>query len=302
MIFFLKIMRRGVSVLSFVLFCLPAIFCQQEGADSIRNRFNQYGGQYLQEKLYVHTDRSFYLAGEIIWFKIYDVDGGSNRPLDLSKMAYIEVISADQKALVQAKIQLANGTGSGSFFLPLSFNSGVYKIRAYTNWMKNYSPDYFFEKPVTIVNSLKTLGISQAVNTSAFDIQFFPEGGNLVDGIQSKIAFRIVDQNGKGVDCRGAIIDQNGDTIVQFRPLKFGIGHFYFTPSVNKKYKAGRRPARRKASLNPALTKSARSRSSTTRAAPEDVRPVPRRAPSRMTHRRRISAKATARCATSRAG
>ena len=237
-VFFLKLMRRGVFVFSFVLFCLPAIFCQQEAADSIRNQFEQYGGQYLQEKLYVHTDRSFYLAGEIVWFKIYDVDGGSNRPLDLSKMAYIEVISADQKALVQAKIQLTNGTGSGSFFLPLSVNSGVYKIRAYTNWMKNYSPDYFFEKPLTIVNSLKTLGISQAVNTSAFDIQFFPEGGNLVNGIQSKIAFRIVDQNGKGVDCRGAITDQNGDTIVQFRPLKFGIGHFYFTPSGDKKYKA----------------------------------------------------------------
>jgi hypothetical protein len=237
-VLFLKIMRIGLFILFSVFFALPAIFCQQDVADSIRSRFDQFGQQYLQEKVYVHTDRSFYLAGEIIWFKIYDVDGGFNRPLDLSKMAYIEVVGGDQKALLQAKILLTNGTGSGSFFLPVSFNSGVYKIRAYTSWMKNFSPDYFFEKPLTIVNSLKTLGVRQAVSASAFDIQFFPEGGNLVSGIQSKVAFRIVDQNGKGVDCRGAITDQKDDTIVQFRPLRFGIGHFYFTPSADKKYKA----------------------------------------------------------------
>ncbi|MBK5271599.1 MAG: hypothetical protein JJE22_11370, partial [Bacteroidia bacterium] len=64
------------------------------------------------------------------------------------------------------------------------------------------------------------------------------EGGNLVQGLESRIGFRIVDQTGKGMECRAVLIDQNNDTIVRFQPLKFGIGHFNLKPLQGNNYKA----------------------------------------------------------------
>jgi len=127
--------------------------------------------------------------------------------------------------VLQTKIALDKGTGNGSLYIPLSFNSGFYRLRAYTNWMKNFDAGYYFEKPVTIVNSLKNLN-KQAELSRNFDLQFFPEGGNLVQGIQSKVAFKIVDQSGKGIDCKGSVVNKNNDTVATFQTFKFGIGNF----------------------------------------------------------------------------
>ena len=214
------------------------IFCQSGTLDNIAASVNSYQKQNLQEKIFVHTDKSFYVAGEIIWFKIYNVDGASYQLLDVSKVAYIEIIGKDQKPVLQAKISLKGGLGDGSFYLPFSINSGNYILRAYTNWMKNFSPDYFFEKNITIINTTKKLGLRPKTDSVNYDVQFFPEGGNLINDIESKVAFKTVDRSGNSVDFDGIIIDQHNDTVIKFHPLKFGIGNFSFTPAAGNQYKA----------------------------------------------------------------
>lgn len=126
----------------------------------------------FEEKLFVHTDKNFYLAGEIIWFKIYNVDGVRHQPTDMSKIAYLEIIDKDNKPVMQGKIALKKGKGNGSFYLPSSVNSGNYRLRAYTRWMKNFSADHYFQKPVTIVNSLKPIPVADTV-TPRYQVAFF---------------------------------------------------------------------------------------------------------------------------------
>ena len=84
------------------------------------------------------------MAGEIVWFKLYIVNAFTNAPLELSKVAYVEILDSANKHLLQAKIFLTRAEGNGSFYLPVNLNSGTFKFRTYTNWMKNFSPDYFF--------------------------------------------------------------------------------------------------------------------------------------------------------------
>ncbi len=141
--------------------------------NSLRNTNNNSH----QEKMYVHTDKNFYLAGELLWFKIYNVDGAQYQPADLSKIAYVEILDKDNKPVMQAKIALSNGKGNGSFYLPVSVNSGNYKLRAYTNWMKNFTAASYFEKPLTIVNTLKTLATPAVEhdNSNNTTLHFFPE-------------------------------------------------------------------------------------------------------------------------------
>lgn len=192
----------------------------------------------LHEKIYVHTDKNFYLAGEIVWFKVYYVDGDLHRPLELSKVAYVEVLDKSNKAVMQAKIHLEKGTGNGSFYLPSSVNSGNYKFRAYTNWMKNFDPEFFFEKNITLVNSLKPLGVKQAPIAYKYDLQFMPEGGSMVNGLESRVAFKLTDQFGNGHAFKGILVNNISDTLANFEPVKFGMGSFLFTPKKDVVYKA----------------------------------------------------------------
>jgi hypothetical protein len=234
-IFKMQLIKKKL-ILSICLSSVLQMFGQQN-LDGIQTAFQEYSNRTLTEKLFTHTDKDFYLAGEIIWFKIYVVNGDDNKPIDLSKVAYVEVLDKDHRSVLQGKIALEKGTGSGSLYIPVSFNSGVYRLRAYTNWMKNFDPGYYFEKPVTIVNSLKNPN-TPATARRNYDLQFFPEGGNLVQGIQSKVAFKIVDQSGKGIDCKGFVVNKNNDTVVTFQPFKFGIGNFLLTPEAGNDYRA----------------------------------------------------------------
>src|SRR6185312_6435399 len=202
----------------------------------VQNSFNLYKQSALQEKIFVHTDKTTYLPGEILWFKVYCVDGYDHKPLNLSKVVYVDVLDNAQTPIIQAKVLMKNGSGSGSLYIPVSITNGNYRLRAYTNWMKNFSPDLYFEKVITLINPLKSPETPIKQTAAAYDIQFFPEGGNLVAGITSKVAFKAVGSNGKGVTATGAIIDQRNDTVASFRSLKFGMGSFSFTPAVNNSY------------------------------------------------------------------
>ncbi|CAM3699026.1 hypothetical protein MUGA111182_03815 [Mucilaginibacter galii] len=206
----------------------------------VKSRFDAYQRTALQEKLYVHTNKNFYLTGEILWFKVYNVDGSFNRPFDMSKVAYVEVLNADHTPVMQAKIVLKDGVGSGSIYVPAAIANGNYTFRAYTSWMKNFSPEYFFEKSITIVNAQKSPEEAVVVNNKADDdVQFFPEGGHLVKGLNGKVGFKVTATTGKGVPAfMGAIVDQKNDTVVRFKPLKFGIGSFDFLPVAGNTYKA----------------------------------------------------------------
>ncbi|HMK18270.1 MAG TPA: hypothetical protein VK492_08725 [Chitinophagaceae bacterium] len=228
--------KRHFFVFMICLSFALSAFCQHD-LNEIQSSFNEYKNYSLREKIFTHTDKDLYVAGDIVWFKLYVVNADDNKLIDLSKLAYVEILNADQKPIVQTKVQLDKGVGNGSLYLPVSLNSGVYKFRAYTNWMKNFDAAYFFEKSITIINTLKTLKIEEPIS-NFYDVQFFPEGGNLVQTIQSRVAFKITDRTGKGINCKGFLVRNNNDTITEFQPLKFGIGNFSFTPETGSTYKA----------------------------------------------------------------
>lgn len=210
-----------------------------QNTSQISDSFNKYSQDAVQEKIFVHTDKNAYMTGEILWFKAYAVDAAYHKLLGLSKVVYVDVLDDRQNAIIQTKIEMKNGLGSGSVYVPVSAGNGNYKLRAYTSWMKNFSADYYFEKSITIVNPLKSPEVQAKAQSLAYDVQFFPEGGSLVAGINSKVAFKVTTSDGKGLsEYRGSIVDQKSDTVARFRPLKFGIGSFLFTPEAGNTYKA----------------------------------------------------------------
>jgi hypothetical protein len=229
-------MKRTTTFLLFLLSL--AVHAQEPVPAALRNDLDFYRSSRLQEKLFVHTDKEFYLTGEICWFKVYAVDGVTHRPLDLSKVAYLEWLDKNNKPVLQAKIGLGKGHGDGSLYLPMTLRSGNYKLRAYTNWMKNYGVDWYFEKEMTIVNARRSAETPVTPIPLQYHVSFFPEGGHLVESLENKIAFRITDQYERGVECSGVTTEDEQDTIARFRPYRFGIGSFQLTPRPGHHYRS----------------------------------------------------------------
>ncbi len=230
-----KPLKIALLTATFSLFLLN---CSAQVVQELQNSFNLYKQSSLQEKIYVHTDKTVYLPGEILWFKVYCVDGNDHKPLNMSKVVYVEILDNSQSPVAQAKVLMKNGSGDGSLYIPVTVNNGNYRFRAYTNWMKNFSPDFYFEKQITLVNPLRSPEPLVTDAGAAYDVRFFPEGGNLVSGLKSTVAVKVVGKNGRGAAFTGVIVDQHNDTTARFASLKFGMGSFVFSPAAGNTYKA----------------------------------------------------------------
>lgn len=224
--------------IALVLFFGVKNFAQTENTNSVNTLFENYVSNNFQEKIFVHTDKNFYLSGETIWFKVYNNDAFANSLSPISKIAYVELIDANNKPLLQVKINIEEGMGNGQLQLPLSLPSGNYLFRTYTNWMKNFSEELAFKKIISVVNVFEKPEVDTAKKSIEYDVQFFPEGGNLVNNIQSKIAFKAVNNFGKGINFQGKIINQTNEVVVAFSPQQLGIGSFVFTPNNSNTYQA----------------------------------------------------------------
>lgn len=230
-------MRTALTIFILALLLGKAV-AQSTGTNTVvAAAFERYRANAYTEKTFAQTDKEDYLAGEIIWWKLYCVDGIVHQPSLLSKLGYVELIDAQGKPALQAKAALDKGFGEGSFFLPVTLPSGDYELRAYTQWMKNDGAAYFFRKSVRIINPFRNAAAVLTPAAEPFDIQFFPEGGKLIEGLPSRVAFQV---KGKQDPAKAniTIVNGNGDTITHSSVLHDWIGSFNLTPAAQQQYKA----------------------------------------------------------------
>jgi hypothetical protein len=238
---FLAMSKQSNILKAIFLFALLSLsensaWAQQNLLDTLSEKFNLYRQKNLQEKLYVHLDRTNFITGETMWFSIYCVNGTTHRSLAISKVAYIEILDRNNKPVVQGKVELKNSAGNGSLFIPASLNSGSYTVRAYTSWMKNSNPEFYFHQAISIINPFRDPEKAKDKPSANYDAQFLPEGGYLVDGIPGTVGYRVTNATGRGIDFKGCVINSARDTLVRFSPKQFGIGSFSITPSATETY------------------------------------------------------------------
>lgn len=226
------------SIYKIVAFLL--VSCQlnvfgQAAKDAVAKFNNEQ--KFLAEKIYVHTDKQQYFVSDFLWFKLYNFKGVGKGFSDLSKVAYVELVDGSGVPKLQTMVSLKAGRGNGSLELTKTLETGAYTLRAYTNLMKNGGSELFFEKKLTIINPSLNLSLASDKKRS-YDVTFFPEGGDLIEGIPANVAFKAINQNGEGISLKGIIIDDRNDTAATFSTLKYGIGKFFLPLRAGRSYKA----------------------------------------------------------------
>ncbi len=208
--------------------------------DRLLNRLSLYAQQYPSEKVYLHTDRSVYLPGETIWVKGYLFDGSSHAADSASGVLYVDLVDPSaQRVLLHSSLRVTGSHAPGQLLLPDSLRAGHYLLRGYTGWMRNFPEEFLFTKTLTLLQPNHPLPTPPLARP---DVQFLPEGGQLVAGLESRVAFKAVGASGGYVDVEGYVVDAKNDTLVGFSSQHLGMGYFSIKPEPGQAYTAFVRP------------------------------------------------------------
>ena len=205
-------------------------------------QLNNYLRQAPEEKAYLHFDKPYYMAGETVWFKAYLFDAAQHGIDSVSRILYVDLVQPEKGTILKhLTLKCTSGTTNGEIKLDEKLPEGVYTLRAYTQYMRNFSDDFFFKKELKIWqkkdNKTPNEGDMKAFSLVA-DCPFFPESGNLVAGVLSRVGFKAVNKMGRGLDIEGCILENNTDTLTFFKSEHLGMGMLSFTPQMGKTYRA----------------------------------------------------------------
>jgi hypothetical protein len=221
-----------------VFFCLSIGSIYGQSADSAVSKLDRFHRLTPIEKVYLHTDREVYSYDETIWFSVYLVEGIRHMASNLSSLVYVDLIDPSQRIVTTLPIRIVDGKGAGDFFLPDSIAEGTYQLRAYTNYMRNFDPDFLFTKQIKLVGLSRESLSDPPQRNSDIDFQVFPEGGHLIAEQLNYVAFKVTDNQGRGIDLEGEIRDETGASVAQFVTAHLGMGRFQVTPSSGTRYVA----------------------------------------------------------------
>ena len=146
------------SVLAFALISLFSFAFIPKGVDpvdKIVTALQRWNDTNPQEKVYLHTDKPYYVVGDTIWFKAYVTIGNKHQLSAMSGALYVDLISEGDSIATALKLPVTAGMSKGNFVLAdSSFREGNYRIRAYTQWMRNAGSGYYYDKMFAIGNSV----------------------------------------------------------------------------------------------------------------------------------------------------
>ena len=203
-------------------------------SQSIDSTLKVYADHFGQEKIHIHFDKDAYLPGETIWMKAYFLSG--SKPSERSKNIYFDWTDNNGNLLMHSVSPILEGGSTSSFIIPAGFRSGVVHVKAYTQWMLNFDSDFLFNKDIPVLAMWD--GTIQNQEKMVGNISFFPEGGDLVNGLNSVVAFEANDQHGRPLNIKGLIKNSNNEVIDSFATLHEGMGIFRLRPQTNEKYAA----------------------------------------------------------------
>ena len=204
---------------------------------NLSNSLIDYYKKYPQEKIFVHTDQNVYFGGQTIWYKAYVLAYG--KPSQLSKILYVRLSDSHGKLIKWDKHPVLKSTAHGNINLPDSLPTGLYQLQAFTAWMLNFDKDGLYHQNIYVQNVRDTANHAIPVGANKrYHINFFPEGGELVEGNVCSVAFKAADGNGMPIVVSGDVIDNNKNILAKLATVHDGMGSFKLEPYASTSYSA----------------------------------------------------------------
>ncbi len=241
------------------------------------DRLARFGSGVPQEKVFLHLDNTCYFVGDTIWYAAYTRRTDKGTPSDISGVLYVELINQDGYLVERQLVEMRHGRGHGNFAIADTLYAGYYELRAYTRWQLNwgitekehttYAEDWFYDKsmakefyrdyeklysrvipvydrprqPGELYRDMTTRPMRRYYSSGgkepAPQLRFYPEGGHLVAGVPSRVAFEAVTESGEALD--GTLTFSNADLAQKATPtVGRGRGLLTLTAEAGRTYEA----------------------------------------------------------------
>lgn len=195
-------------------------------------------------EVYINTSKGIYETMEDCWFKAYVLDAQMHTPVDLDKTLYVQLMKeAGDSVVWKEKYQVINGFAEGHLYIPDSLPEGIYLLAAFSaHSYYNNQPHFNAFRKLRIIRNIRSLEKKSSVNARVdlpapepIQFNFFAEGGNLVEGLMNKVAFKAVNNKGVPQFVSGTLLKDNVP-VQAFTSLHDGMGSFLLQPEPGKKY------------------------------------------------------------------
>ena len=208
-----------MNIKRLILLCfltLSAASIRAQDLQSLLVKINAYQDVHPIEKLYLHMDKHAYTAGETVWFKAYTTVGIENFLSNISHIAYIELISPKEEVVSNIRIPIVTGLGVGDIPLADTLVEGTYRVRAYTNWMRNDSSIYFFNENIQVSNGRLDNVLSHSyLDNSNYNIQLQDMEG--IPLAEESVRYEIISPIGKNLKRGRLKTDDQGQLSIPFK-------------------------------------------------------------------------------------
>lgn len=220
------------KLFAFILFIPQFLFSQ-----SVAEKLEKYQDSHHLEKVYVNHDKPMYVPGDHIWAKAYVLNGRTHEYFDAKPVLYVDWVSPQNVILQSYSLQIEEGSKAFDIETKASDPPGPYVLRAYTRYQKNFATDYIFQKEIQLID-IDSIDqeLDKPKKVNDFQVAFYPESGNLISGLQTKVAFKVQNDLAENIEVKGKLISGDGEVLSLVRSGQNGIGVFELKPQSGEFY------------------------------------------------------------------
>jgi hypothetical protein len=216
--------KISISFLLTIILLSPATQARQQQSIEFVQQFRQLQNDFTRERIYLHTDRQWYVHGDRIWLSGFVTAGPLHRPSAISSILYVELFDPRGALVDRVQLQIESGRASGS----ITFNNtdpetGTFSLRAYTAWARNFGDSYIHKKDIAVLAEGEQEDVAEEEKLMP-DLQFFAEGGQIIAGLPQRIAFKAVGSDGLSRSVSGWVFNHDRTDSVRFESEFNGMG------------------------------------------------------------------------------
>ena len=208
------------------IFITSFVWVEEDFIKVLTEKFGRYTKQHPQVKVHLFFNQDKYSPGDTAFYKTHFLTDALQL-VPGKQILNLEIYNQEGKIVQHQSFSVRDGVGANQIILSKNINPGIYLFVAYSDWMKNFSSDFFYHKQITITGQKQISSITKTVLSS---MTFHPEGGKLIEGIANKVVVR--SSGARHV----LIVDTDGRVISELMLDEQGLGSFMVTPESNKSY------------------------------------------------------------------
>jgi len=252
-------MINKLLLVALITFASISVLAQKSlTEDVVKNKLLTPYDNYFtadREMVYTQFNKSRYLTGDDIWFTSWVINPLDKRLSFTATKLYVELWSAEKKMISRKILFVKGGTASNYIHVEDSLVPGTYCFRAYTSWMRNFYEENDFNTLITILApTVKTISANNEINKKTkitvlkeaakpvtktdYDIQFLPESGHFIEGIDNVFGVKITDAYGKGMSVKGKVVDSLSNELVTYTTNQLGMTTFTVSDATNTTYRS----------------------------------------------------------------